>query len=394
MVMERLLGLMAEKKASDLFLSAGSPVHLKINGVTVPINQQRLDPGAVVSMIREVVTDRQWQQFEDRHELNVGYGLRDIGSFRINVFQQRGSASCVIRYIPGDIPSFSSLSLPPALTEVVMEKRGLVLVVGATGSGKSTTLASLIDYRNDHKSGHILTLEDPIEFTFHNKRSIVNQRQIGTDTESLQIALRNAMRQAPDLILIGEIRDTDTMSAALAYAQSGHLVMATMHANNAYNALNRIINFYTPENRRVLLADMSATLKAVISQRLIRSGDGGRIPAVEMLLNTRHVAELIEQGRLGEVKEAMEKSLAPGSQTFEQHLVKLVQQHKISRDDALANSDSPTNLLWLLENSESDPGMMAKPEPLQPSSGLAGGAPGEKPKETEGPSFSEFLLNI
>ncbi len=394
MVMERLLGLMAEKKASDLFLSAGSPVHLKINGVTVPINQQRLDPGAVVSMIREVVTDRQWQQFEDRHELNVGYGLRDIGSFRINVFQQRGSASCVIRYIPGDIPSFSSLSLPPALTEVVMEKRGLVLVVGATGSGKSTTLASLIDYRNDHKSGHILTLEDPIEFTFHNKRSIVNQRQIGTDTESLQIALRNAMRQAPDLILIGEIRDTDTMSAALAYAQSGHLVMATMHANNAYNALNRIINFYTPENRRVLLADMSATLKAVISQRLIRSGDGGRIPAVEMLLNTRHVAELIEQGRLGEVKEAMEKSLAPGSQTFEQHLVKLVQQRKISRDDALANSDSPTNLLWLLENSESDPGMMAKPEPLQPSSGLAGGAPGEKPKETEGPSFSEFLLNI
>ncbi|HMN80831.1 MAG TPA: ATPase, T2SS/T4P/T4SS family, partial [Burkholderiaceae bacterium] len=226
-------------------------------------------------------------------------------------------------------------------------------------------------------------------FTFQNKRSIVNQRQIGTDTESLQVALRNAMRQAPDCILIGEIRDTETMGSALAYAQSGHLVMATLHANNAHNALNRIINFYTPENRRVLLNDLAATLKAVISQRLVRAADGGRVPAVEMLLNTRHISELIEQGRLSEIKDAMEKSLAVGSQTFEQHLVAMVRERRISRDDALANSDSPTNLLWLLENSESDVIAPAKVAP--PSLGVP-----EKPpsKDPEGPSFSEFLLNI
>ena len=390
MVMDRLLGLMAEKKASDLFLAAGSPVHLKINGVAVPVSQQRLEPGAVVSMIREITTDRQWQIFEDRHELNFGYGLRGIGSFRVNVFQQRGSASCVIRYIPGDIPRFDSLNLPSPMLDVVMEKRGLVLVVGATGSGKSTTLAAMIDHRNEQKSGHILTLEDPIEFTFQNKRSIVNQRQIGTDTESLQVALRNAMRQAPDCILIGEIRDTETMGAALAYAQSGHLVMATLHANNAHNALNRIINFYTPENRRVLLNDLAATLKAVISQRLIRAADGGRVPAVELLLNTRHISELIEQGRLSEIKDAMEKSLAVGSQTFEQHLVTMVRERRISRDDALANSDSPTNLLWLLENSESDVIAPAKAAPRSlgvPETPAAA-------RDPEGPSFSEFLLNI
>lgn len=244
MIMEKLLGLMAEKKASDLFLSPGSPVHIKINGVSLPINQQRLDPAMVVSMIREVITERQWEQFSDHHELNTGYGLRDVGSFRVNVFRQRGSASCVIRYIPGDVPKFETLELPEVLKDVIMEKRGLVLVVGSTGSGKSTTLASLIDYRNEAKSGHILTFEDPIEFVFRNKRAIVNQRQIGTDTENLQVALKNAMRQAPDIILIGEIRDPETMSAAIAYAQSGHLILSTLHANNAYNALNRIVNFY------------------------------------------------------------------------------------------------------------------------------------------------------
>jgi twitching motility protein PilU len=387
MVMERLLGLMAEKKASDLFLSAGSPVHIKINGVTLPVNQQRLDPAAVVSMVREILTERQWQQFEDHHELNTGYGMRGIGSFRINVFQQRGTASCVIRYIPGDIPRFDTLNLPVGLTDIVMEKRGMVLVVGATGSGKSTTLASMIDHRNEQKSGHILTLEDPIEYTFRNKRSIVNQRQIGTDTDSLHTALKNAMRQAPDCILIGEIRDTETMSAALAYAQSGHLVLATLHANNANNALNRIVNFYSPENRRVLLTDLSSSLRAIVSQRLVRAIDGGRIPAVELLINTRHVSELIEQGRLTEVKEAMEKSLAPGSQTFEQALVQMVRSRKIGREDALANSDSPTNMLWMLENAESETVQQAKTFQVE-------SAQTDTAKESDGPSFSEFLLNI
>ncbi|MFT3804088.1 MAG: PilT/PilU family type 4a pilus ATPase [Burkholderiaceae bacterium] len=413
MLMNRLLCLMAEKKASDLFLAAGSPVHLKINGASVPINQQRLDSRAITAMIRELVSDRQWQQFEQEHELNVGYGVRDVGSFRINIFKQRGTPACVIRYIPGDIPAFASLGLPTTLLDVVMEKRGLVLVVGATGSGKSTTLAAMLDHRNAMRSGHILTLEDPIEFTFINKRSIVNQRQIGTDTENLRVALKNAMRQAPDCILIGEIRDVETMGHALAYAQSGHLVLATLHANNANNALNRIVNFYPPDNRRVLLSDLAASLKAVISQRLIRAADGGRIPAVELLLNTRHVAELIEQGRLGDVKEAMEKSLAQGSQTFEQALVRLVHEQRIGREDALANSDSPTNLLWMLENTGGG-GMVAAAEPPRTSEPKAA-APGLPSLDTapinrppaaapapaatiaptqESPSFSEFLLNV
>jgi twitching motility protein PilU len=383
-MMEKLLRLLAEKKGSDLFLSPGSPAHIKINGATLPINQQKLDPGAVAALIRQVVTDRQWQEFEDRRELNIGYSVIDVGSFRINVFRQRGSPACVIRYIPGDIPKFEALGLPDSLRQLVMEPRGLVLVVGATGSGKSTTLASLIEYRNENRTGHILTFEDPIEFTFRNKRSIVNQRQIGTDTDSLLVGLRNAMRQAPDCIMIGEIRDLDTMSAAIAYAQSGHLVLATLHANNTYNALNRIVSFYPPENRRVMLSDLAGTLRSIASQRLIRSTTGGRVPAVEVLLNTRYVAELIEQGSLSEVKDAMEKSLAAGSQTFELALLRMVQAGRISREDALAHADSPTNLLWLLENSERATAPSAESAP----------ASSTPRREADGPSFSEFLLNI
>ena len=390
MVMERLFKLMAEKKASDIYLAPGSPVHIKINGVTIPVNQQSLDGNGVEALMREILTERQWQEFSDRRELNVGYGVKGVGSFRINVFQQRGSPSAVVRYIPGDIPALPSLNLPPILTELVMEKRGLILVVGSTGSGKSTTLASLIDHRNNHKTGHILTFEDPIEFTFTNRRSIVNQRQIGTDTDSLAVGLKNAMRQAPDCILIGEIRDMETMTQAIAYAQSGHLVLSTLHANNANNALNRIVSFYPPESRRVMLADLAATLKAVISQRLVRSADGSRMPAVELLLNTRHVAELIEQGQLTEVKAAMEKSLAPGSQTFEQALVGMVRSKAISREDALGQADSPTNLLWLLENQGLEDSALApsgpQAMPTLPKSG--------KETETDGASFSEFMLNI
>jgi twitching motility protein PilU len=256
-MMERLLTLMAQKKASDLFLAPGSPVQFKLNGLTVPINDQKLDPGNVVALIKEVVDEKSWRRFDEDHELNLGYGLRGVGSFRINVYKQRGTAAAVIRYIPGDIPKFESLGLPEVLKDLIVQKRGLMLVVGSTGSGKSTTLASLLDYRNENKSGHILTLEDPIEFVFRNRRSIISQRQIGTDTVSLQIALKNAMRQAPDCIFIGEIRDIETMTAAIAYAQSGHLVVATLHANNANNALNRILTFYTPENRPVLLQDLA-----------------------------------------------------------------------------------------------------------------------------------------
>jgi twitching motility protein PilU len=381
--MEKLLRLLAEKKGSDLFLSPGSAAHIKVNGLTVPINQQRLDPAAVMALLRQVVSERQWQEFEDRRELNLGYSVMGVGSFRINVFRQRGSPACVIRYIPGDIPRFEHLGLPDAMRHMVMEPRGLVLVVGSTGSGKSTTMASLIEHRNENRSGHILTFEDPIEFTFRNKRSIVNQRQIGTDTDSLLVGLRNAMRQAPDCILIGEIRDVETMSAAIAYSQSGHLVLATLHANNANNALNRIVSFYPPENRRVMLSDLAGTLKSIASQRLVRSTTGARIPAVELLLNTRYVAELIEAGNLGDIKDAMEKSLAPGSQTFEQSLLQLVRQGKITREDALANADSPTNLLWLMENSERQ---VASSESKSEST--------ETKREGDGPSFAEFLLNV
>ena len=411
-LMEKLLRFMAEKSASDLFLSAGSPVQVKLNGTTRAVNDQILDPARVEALIREIVTERQWQTFDLEHELNVGYGLRDVGSFRINVFQQRGTPAAVVRFIPGNIPSITDLNLPEELATLVLEKRGLLLMVGATGSGKSTSLAALIDHRNENRSGHILTLEDPIEFTFKNKRSIVNQRQIGTDTASIEVALKNAMRQAPDCILIGEIRDVTAMSMALAYAQSGHLVLATLHANNSNHALNRIISFYTPENRRTLLSDLSATLRAVVSQRLIRAIDGGRLPAVEVMLNTRLIAELIEQARLTEIKDAMEKSLAPGSITFDQSIARMVREGKVSREDALANADSPTNLLWNLENSASDvsksrtvgKGEATAKGPvdnqfedvplLDPLAESTDGTRERKQGKGDEPSFSEFLLNI
>jgi len=331
------------------------------------------------------------------------------------VFQQRGTAAAVVRFIPGVIPSIGDLDLPDALPELVLEKRGLLLMVGATGSGKSTSLAAMIDHRNASTPGHILTLEDPIEFTFKNKKSIVNQRQIGTDTQSIEVALKNAMRQAPDCILIGEIRDITAMTMALAYAQSGHLVLATLHANNANHALQRIVNFYPPENRRALLSDLAATLKAVISQRLIRAPDGGRLPAVEVMMNTRLIADLIEQARLTEIKEAMEKSLAPGSVTFDQSLAALVQSGKVSKEDALANADSPTNLLWTMENAggtgeatakkatpPSGPargvlaGTEGQAENPDPGEALRGGTPGqgEKSDDDGDASFSDFLLNV
>ncbi len=408
MPMDKILTLMAEKRASDLFISVGSPIQFKLHGITVPVNQNRLDQDQVESLLREVLSERQWATFQDEQELNLGYGIKDVGSFRFSIFRQRGSTAAVIRYIPGDIPGFASLGLPHVLTELILQKRGLILTVGATGSGKTTTLASLIDYRNEQRTGHILTLEDPIEFVFRNKRSIVNQRQIGTDTTSLKTALKNALRQAPDCILIGEIRDVETMGAAIAYAQSGHLVLATMHANSSAHALNRIVSFYSPENRRVLLADLATTLRAVVSQRLLKSLSGGRVAAVEVLLNNNHMAELIEQGRISEIKEAMTTSMSAGSLTFEQALIELILSGKVSRDEALANSDSPSNLLWLLENrapTEAEKSVppaagIALPKDLQKQFADARQAPtaepvAEKaPARTEGASFSEFLLNI
>ena len=346
--MKRLFQVMASKNASDIFLSVGAPINIKINGVAMPVNQAVMNTDTIKQLLYEVLNERQIREYEEEMELNTAFALEGVGAFRISAFRQKGSPAVVVRYIPGSIPALDSLGVPEILKEVIMQKRGLILMVGATGSGKSTSLSSMLDFRNERKSGHILTLEDPVEFIFQNKKSIVNQREVGTDTKAFEVALKNALRQAPDCILIGEIRDKQTMAMALAYSQSGHLCLATLHANNSYHAMNRIINFYPLENRPSLLLDLSAALQSIISQRLVRTKAGGRVAAVEVLLNTRHIAELIEKGEISEIKDALEKSMSPGSQTFEQALFKLFMEGKISQDEAMANADSATNMLWLI----------------------------------------------
>lgn len=349
-MMERILRLMVDKKASDVYLSAHSSALIKINGQAIPINAQILPVDAPRNLLAEVLPPKRVEELEEIGELNMGLAIEGLGNFRISAFRQRSSYAVVIRYIPSIIPPLASLKLPPVLSELIMEKRGLLLMVGATGAGKSTTLASMIDRRNETAAGHILTIEDPIEYSFINKKSVVNQREIGSDTQSLQVALKNALRQAPDVIMIGEIRDRETMSAAIAYAQSGHLCLATMHANNSYQALNRILSFYPVEVRPTMLGDLAAALKAIVSQRLLRTSAGARIPTVEVMLNTKLVSELIERGDFSGVKEAMEKSMAEGSQTFEEDIAKLIGEGTVTRKEGLLHADSPTNLMWRLEN--------------------------------------------
>ena len=355
MILDKLFQLMAEKQASDIFISAGAPIHIKIQGNTIPVNQQIMLPDMIEKIAYELMSPDQIKTFEANWEMNLSFGVPNVGNFRVNIFRQRGSISIVVRFILGNIPGLDTLGLPSVLGDLIMEKRGLILVVGATGSGKSTTIASMLDHRNINRSGHILTVEDPIEFLFKHKKSVVNQREIGMDTADWQVALKNAMRQAPDCILIGEIRDKETMQAAIAYAQTGHLCLATLHANNSYHALNRIISFFPLENRPALFLDLSVALRAIASQRLVKKPDGKRIPAAEVLLNTRHIAELIEKGEVQAIKEAMEQSLSPGSQTFEQDLFRLYKEEIITLDEALANADSPTNLSWLINNAEIAP---------------------------------------
>jgi twitching motility protein PilU len=348
--MERVLRLMSDKGASDVYLSANSPILIKINGNVIQLSDQPLTHNQPRQLLAELLSPSQLEDLEETGDLNIGIGLTGLGSFRLSAFKQRGTIAAVFRCIPFEIPSLESLNLPDVLSSLVMEKRGLVLMVGATGTGKSTTLAAMLEQRNQQIAGHILSIEDPIEFLFTNKKSVINQREVGRDTQSLQTGLKNAMRQAPDCVMIGEIRDRETMTAAISYALSGHLVVSTLHANNSYHAMGRILSFYTPEARPVLLADLAAGLRAVISQRLVRSMAGGRIPAVEVMLNTQLVSELIEAGDFNGVRAAMEKSLSEGSQTFEKDLARLITQGKITRDEGLAFADSPSNLMWRLEN--------------------------------------------
>jgi twitching motility protein PilU len=375
--LERVLRLMAEKNASDVYMAANTPILIKIHGQILQLSDQVLTTQQTRQLLAEMLTPQQLEELDDTGELNVGIGLPRVGSFRLSAFKQRGSTAAVFRCIPFTIPSLESLGVPTLLNQLVMERRGLILMVGATGTGKSTTLAAMIEWRNQQMPGHILTIEDPIEFLFSNKKSIVNQREVGRDTASLQTALKNALRQAPDCILIGEIRDRETMTSAISYALSGHLVMATLHANNSYHALGRILSFYSPEARATLLSDLASGLKAIVSQRLLRANVGGRVPAVEVLLNTKLVSELIEKGDLSGVKDAVQNSMAEGSQTFEMDLARMINEGIISRDEGLSHADSPTNLLWRLQNDQAPVSRVAP-----------------KKEESDQATFTEITLDV
>ena len=338
------LALMAQKQASDLFMSVGAPPCIKIDGVTSAIVEQRLTTADVSAMALSVMSDRQQRDFSADWEMNLALGIEGVGRFRINVYRQRGEPALAVRYITDRIPTIDELHLPARLKDIVMMQRGLVLLVGATGTGKSTTLAAMIDHRNASVTGHILCVEDPIEYVHAHRKSVVDQREIGFDTKSYADALKNALRQAPDVILIGEIRDRETMQAAIAYADTGHLCLATLHASNANQALDRIINLFPESARLQLLIDLSLNLKAVIGQRLLKGAQSKRIPAVEIMLLTPYIADLIAKGDVATVKDAMKAGGEVGMQTFDQALFDLYVRGEIVLAEALAHADSKTDL--------------------------------------------------
>jgi len=338
------LKILVEEDGSDIYLSTGAPPSAKFHGALRPIDEAPLPPGAVKKIAYSIMTEEQIKAFEEKPEMNLAISEAGIGRFRVNIFQQRNQVSMVVRNIKTDIPKFEDLLLPPILKEVIMGKRGLILFVGGTGSGKSTSLASLIDFRNTNHAGHIITIEDPIEYMHHHKKSIINQREVGVDTDSYEDALKNTLRQAPDVILIGEIRAQETMEHALAFAETGHLAISTLHANNANQALDRIINFFSEERKNQLLLDLSLNLQAFISQRLIPSTDGKRAVAVEILLGTPLVRDMIRRGDIANIKEVMEKSENLGMQTFDGALFKLYKEGRISEEEAVRNADSANNI--------------------------------------------------
>ncbi|AOY87571.1 type IV pili twitching motility protein PilT [Marinobacter salinus] len=367
------LRILAKHDGSDLYLSTGAPPCAKFHGSLKPIDRTPLAPGIIKEIAYSIMDDEQVSEFEQELEMNLAYSIRSVGRFRINIFRQRNEISIVARNIVTDIPNADDLGLPSILKDVVMAKRGLVLFVGATGSGKSTSLAALIDHRNSNSAGHIITIEDPVEYIHRHKKSIVNQREVGVDTRSFQKALKNTLRQAPDVILIGEIRDRETMEHALAFAETGHLCISTLHANNANQALDRIINFFPEERRAQLLMDLAMNLRAFISQRLIPTVDKKRCAAIEILLGTPIISELILRGEFDGIKEIMEKSANLGMQTFDLALFNLWKDGKISEEEALKNADSANNLrLKIKLHGQGGAGSTSSPKSGAPSgSGLS-----------------------
>ncbi|MCW8932757.1 MAG: PilT/PilU family type 4a pilus ATPase [Gammaproteobacteria bacterium] len=357
MIFDDYLKIMVEKDGSDIFMSTGAPISAKIHGRLVPLTDEPLTVDEAKEVAYDLMDDEQIKAFEHKPEMNLAISRKGIGRFRVNIFMQRNQVSMVVRAIKTDIPSFKELGLPAILPKLIMQKRGLVLFVGGTGSGKSTSLAALIDYRNSNSAGHIITIEDPVEFVHQHKKSIINQREVGVDTDCYEDALENTLRQAPDVILIGEIRSQETMEHALAFAETGHLCVSTLHANNANQALDRIINFFPDERHKQLLLDLSLNMRGIISQRLIPTVDHKRAAAIEVLLGTPRISDLIKSGQVGEVKEVMEKGEAQGMQTFDSALLKLYKAGKISVEEALKNADSKNNLrlkITLSEGGNSD----------------------------------------
>ena len=346
------LKVLAEKEGSDVYLSTGARPSAKFNGVLTPLGKDPCPNGYVEKLAMEMMNEKQRGEFAEKPEMNLAISLPGIGRFRVNIFKQRNEVSMVIRNIKTEIPDLKMLGLPPVLEEVVMAKRGLILFVGSTGSGKSTSLAALIDYRNTNSTGHIITIEDPIEYVHSHKGCIVNQREVGVDTDSFEDALKNTLRQAPDVILIGEIRDRETMEHALAFAETGHLAISTLHANNANQALDRIVNFFPEEKRQSLLSDLSINLQAFVSQRLVQTVDKKRCAAIEIMLNSPRIADLIKAGEVLEIKEVMEKSERVGMQTFDMALYNLYKAGKITLDEALKNADGANNLRLKIELGE------------------------------------------
>lgn len=352
MEINQLLQEMAERKASDMFFTAGARICLKVNGVVRPVAMPELAVKDVKDYAYALMNPIQIARYEDTHEMNFGYSIYGLGRFRVNVFQQRNAPAMVIRRLASDIPTVEELHLPGIIERLAMQRRGLLLVVGATGSGKSTTIASMIDHRSKNTPGHILTIEDPIEYVFKHHKSLVNQREVGNDTESYDAALMNALRESPDLIMIGEIRDSATMSHAINYANTGHLCISTLHAINSHQALTRIVNFYPLENRATVLFDLAACLVGIVAQRLVRTITGDRVPAMEVFLADYHMRQLIREGRLDEISDMMDKSTAEEMQTFDQAVVKLYRQGIIDFDEAYANADSPRQLHLMVHGSQ------------------------------------------